>query len=70
MARPSAYTPPVIGEAEPKDQHNKFYAEKSVSAAIERYRKRKGIRSYSLACREIVLKGFEHDDVFGGYEIK
>ena len=70
MARPSAYAPPVIGAAEPRDQHNKFYGEKSMSAAVERYRKREGIKSYSLALHAILLKGFEHEDVFGGYEIK
>jgi len=61
---------PVIGASEPKDEHNKFYAEKTVKAAIEAFQKREGIPSYSLACRAIILAGFENEHVFGGYVIE
>ena len=61
---------PVIGAAEPKDEHNKFYSEKTVKAAIEAFQKREGIPSYSLACRAIILAGFENERIFGGYDIE
>lgn len=61
---------PVIGAAEPRDQHAKFYAEQSVMAAIKEFQYREGMSSFSQAARALILLAFQHPGVFGGYSIK
>jgi hypothetical protein len=61
---------PIIGSTEPRDQHGKFYAERSVMAAIKEFQYREGMSSFSEATRALILEAFSTPGVFGGYVIK
>lgn len=68
--RPPNAPKPVLGATEPRDEHNKFYAEQSVKDAIKEFQIREGFASYSEACRALILVAFMHPGVYGGYEIR
>lgn len=61
---------PIIGQSELKDRHAKSYVEASVIDAIESFRIREGMGSFSEALRAMLLLGFQHPSAFGGYVIK
>jgi hypothetical protein len=61
---------PIIGATEPRDEHNKFYGEASIKAAVKEFQFREGLSSYSEALRALVLLGFQSPGGFGGYEIR